>query len=192
MKKSLIALLLTGFLSTLIAFSQTAPANPGGQGGQGGRGGRGGGGTGGFGGGALGGARVLDDQQMQLYREAVQKDRDKLTALDEKLRAAQKELIDATLASNYDEKVVREKAEAVGKIQTEITVLRAKGLATVAPTLKPEQKQQLVESRMAVMMLGVGSFDMGAFGGRGGFGGRADTGGGGRGADRGGRGGGGR
>lgn len=112
----------------------------------------------------------LDDQQRQLYQEAVQKDTDKLRALDEKLRVAQKELVEAVLSSSYDEKVVQTKAEAVAKIQVEITMLRAAALATVAPTLKPEQKQQLVESRFAIMMLSAGG--TGGFGGGpGGFGG---------------------
>ncbi len=116
---------------------------------------------------------VLDQQQMQLFRESLQKDSDKLRALDEKLRAAQKELVQACVAATYDEKVVREKAEAVAKIQVEITMIRAQAVAAVAPTLKPEQKDQLVESRFAIMILSPGgmAFDAGGQGGRGGFGG---------------------
>ena len=148
MKKILIALLATGILSTGVALAQ--PAGGGGAGG----------GRGGFQG------RLLDDQQMTLYREAMQKDADKLRALDEKLRAAQKALLEATVAATYDENVVKQKAEEIAKIQVEITMLRTKGFATVAPTLKPEQKQQLVESRFAIMMLTGGGFD---FMNRGGF-----------------------
>lgn len=110
---------------------------------------------------------MLDDQQQKVYREALQKDGEQLRNLDEKLRVAQKELVQATLAENFDEKVVREKAEAVAKIQVEITVLRARALATVAPTLTAEQKENLLTSRFSIMMLS-GGFDMM---GRGGFGG---------------------
>jgi Spy/CpxP family protein refolding chaperone len=95
----------------------------------------------------------LDDQQRQLFKEALQKDSDKLKELDQKLRVAQRELLQATLAPAYDEKVVREKAEAVARIEVEITVLRSKALATVAPSLKPEQKTGLTESRFAIYML---------------------------------------
>lgn len=83
----------------------------------------------------------------------------------------------ATLAEKFDEPVVREKAEAVAKIQAEMTLLRAKALAKVAPTLKPEQKDTLENSRTGSMMLTSGfmlDFGGGGYGGRsggGGFGG---------------------
>lgn len=163
LNKSLITCLATGLLATTVAVAQPAG---------GGGGGGGGGGRGNF----QGRARMLDDQQMQLYREAAQKDGEKLRALDEKLRVAQKELMQATLAATYDEKAVKEKADAVAKIQVELTVLRAKALATVAPTMKPEQKEQLYESRFAIMMLTGSGFDMGGggFGRQGGGPGGAD------------------
>jgi len=67
-----------------------------------------------FGGGGGGGSFFgLDEKQRDLYREASEKNREELTKLDEKLRAAQQELIKAVLAENYDDKVVREKADAV-------------------------------------------------------------------------------
>src|SRR5262249_44809371 len=121
----------------------------GGGGGFGGPGGPGPGGAAGFGGpGGLAGAGgfggiALDDKQRELYRDASEQNRDELRALDEKLRAAQKELMQAVLAEKYDEAIVRQKADAVAKIQTDMTVLRAKALSTVVPTLKPEQREQL-------------------------------------------------
>lgn len=134
-------------------------ANPGGadRGNFQGRGGFGGpGGPGGMGG--MGGGINLDDKQRELYLEAAQKDSDALRKLDEKLRAAQKELMQAILAENYVEKIVREKADAMGKIQTEMTLLRGKAFATVAPTLKAEQREQLETSRSAILMLSSGGF----------------------------------
>src|SRR5258708_4947220 len=68
------------------------PGRPGGPGGPGG-GGNGPGPRGGGGGGM--GMMGLDDQQRELYREATQKHGDELRKLDEKLRAAQKELVQA-------------------------------------------------------------------------------------------------
>jgi Arc/MetJ-type ribon-helix-helix transcriptional regulator len=123
----------------------------------------------------------LDEKQTDLYREASEVNRDALTKLDEKLRAAQKELLQAVISEKYDEKVVSDKAQAVAAIQTEMTMLRAKALSTVAPTLKPEQHEQLESSRMAASMLtggGMGGFGGGAFGGGGGPGGFNGTGGG--------------
>jgi len=94
----------------------------------------------------------------------MQKANDPVQKLDEQLRAAQKELMKVVLAENYDEKVVRDKAEVVARIQTEILMLRSKAFSSVAPTLKPEQRSQLEDSRFGVMMLS------GGFGGGGGGG----------------------
>jgi Spy/CpxP family protein refolding chaperone len=145
------------------------PAAPGGMGGMGGGGGRGGG-RGGMGAmGAMGGmggmAMVgLDDQQSQLFRDAMQKNREEINRLDEKLRAAQKELMQVVLAENYDEKVVREKADAVSKIQTDLLMLRCQALSVVAPTLKSDQRDELVNGRTGSMLLNSGV--MGFGGGR--------------------------
>lgn len=103
--------------------------------------------------GNFGGGWGLDEKQTELLREAMQADSDEIRKLDEKLRAAQKELVQAVVAEKYDEKVVREKAEVVAKIQTEITMLRAKQIATVAPTLKPEQREQWENSQIAIGLL---------------------------------------
>jgi len=99
---------------------------------------------------------MLDDQQRELVREAMQKHSDELRKLDEKMRVAQKELMQAVMAEKADENVIREKAEVVAKIQVEQTLLRAKILAVVVPTLKPEQREQLENSPLALGMLGGG------------------------------------
>jgi len=157
-----------------IAPAAQAPQGGGGRGNFQGRGGPGGGGP-------MGG--VFDSEQFRLFRESLQKDGDKFRALDEKLRAAQRELLQACVAATYDEKVVREKAEAVAKIQVEITVLRAQSVAVVQPTLTKDQKDQFVDSRFGIMILtsgGLMGFDPTAGGGfgRGGFGGGGPGGGG--------------
>ncbi len=98
-------------------------------------------------------APVLDEQQRTLLREAMQKHRDEMLALDETLRAAQKELVKATVAEKPDEKLIREKADAMAKIQSDQTVLRAKIFAVVAPTLKPEQREQIESNPFAMNMM---------------------------------------
>ena len=165
---------LIGFLNAFVLTAADAPppappaAPPRDAGAPGGRPGRGPNGPGGGGGGGnfqgqRGGATGLDDQQLQLYRQATMKSSAELGKLDEQLRVAQKELVQAVLAEKYDEKIVREKAEGVAKIQIEITTLRAKALSTVAPTLKPEQRDQLENSRFGAAMLmgGGGGFGFG-------------------------------
>jgi Spy/CpxP family protein refolding chaperone len=129
----------------------------------------------------------LDEKQRELLREASQKDSDELRKLEEKLRAAQKELVHTVLAEKYDEKAVHEKVDAVSRLQVEITMLRAKTLSTVAPTLKPEQREQLENSPLAMSLLnagGFGGFRGGGPGGPGGFGGTGGQDGGSRGGDR--------
>jgi len=105
----------------------------------------------------------LDDKQNELLRTAMQAESDELRKLNEKLQAAQKELVKAVIAEKYDEGSVRQKAEAVSKIQTDITVLRAKAFATVSPTLTAEQRDQIENNRGAASIItGVG---IGGFGG---------------------------
>ncbi|MDB6034470.1 MAG: Heavy-metal resistance [Verrucomicrobiales bacterium] len=120
---------------------------------------------------------MLDEKQRELLRDAMQKNRDEMQKLDEKLRNAQKDLVSAAIAEKYDEKTVREKAEAVSKIQTDMMVLRVKGFSSVAPTLKPEQREQLENSRMGTMMVLGGGFGGGMGGGFGGPGGPGGQGG---------------
>lgn len=85
----------------------------------------------------------LDEQQRNLLQEARQVNGDDIRKLNEKLAEAQKEFVRVVAAEKYDEKVVREKAEAIGKIQAEILALNGKAFATVSPTLKPEQRESI-------------------------------------------------
>lgn len=124
----------------------------------------------------------LDEQQRALLQEARQVNGDDIRKLNEKLAEAQKEFVKAVVAEKYDEKVVREKADAVGKIQAEILALNGKAFATVSPTLKPEQRESIegnVRIGIAVISPDRG---FGGGGGPGGFaGGPGGLGGGGRG-----------
>ncbi len=157
MKKPLLILLATGALSTLVALAADQPAPGGAPGGPGaGPGGANRGPRGNFQGPGRGGMAGLDEQQRQVYQQALQKDGAKLRTLNEKLRLAQKDLLGAVLGTNYDEKVVQGKAEAVSRIQVELTMVRAEALAAVAPTMKPDQKQQVIDSPMGIALLNAG------------------------------------
>lgn len=155
MKRTWTALLAAWALSTLMALAADQPTAPPGNDGAGPRGGPPGGRGAGQGRG-FGGMMMLDEQQRQLFDQALQKENDRLRALEGKMRTAQQELLEATLASTYDEKTVRAKAEAVAAIQVEMTTLRAKALAAIAPTLKPEQKEQILQTPVGVMLLNGG------------------------------------
>ncbi len=120
-----------------------------------------------------GGGGVLTQEQRTQLRESMQSSQDALAPLNEKLAAAQKEVLKAALAKTPDEKVIREKVEAVGKIQTEIAMLRFKSVKGVVSTITDEQKTQIQERPgMTYMMLFGGGFSgMGGPGGRRGGGG---------------------
>ena len=124
----------------------------------------------GQGGGGGGRGGVLTPEQMTKMRETMQASQDDMTKLTEKLSAAQKEAIKAVSAKDADEKSVRPKIEAVGKIQTDIAILRLKAAKEVASSLTDEQKTAIdARPGMAYNML---------FGGGGGFGGGGRRGGG--------------
>jgi Spy/CpxP family protein refolding chaperone len=161
---------LTVAAGMLCATTFQVAAQPGGGGGFGG-----GGGGGGFGG--RGG--VLTPEQSQQMRDALPADSAEMTALTTKLAAAQKEAVDAALAKDAKEDNVKAKVEAVGKIQTEIAMLRYnKAVKPVVASITDEQKTQIA----AAPGMTYNQF----FGGGGGFGGRrggAGGGGGGRGGN---------
>ena len=124
------------------------------------------------------GGGLTQDQRTKM-REAMQASQSELTQLNEKLAAAQKEALTAALAKDASEKTVRPKIEAVHKIQTDIAVLRLKGVKEIASTITDEQKTQMMERPgMGYNML-LGGFGGGMMGGGMGGGGRRGGGGGG-------------
>lgn len=116
--------------------------------------------AGGAGGQGRGPGFALNDQQRQALRDAMQKQQDQFNQLNEKLQAAQKEFMQAVLAAKQDEKVIKEKADAVAKIQAEILALRAKAFGEIASTLTQEQKDQMINSRFGIMMMQGPGFGM--------------------------------
>src|SRR5262245_49191062 len=69
---------------------------------------------------------VLTEEQRASLRQAMEAQREKTRGLEEKLRDARKELFEAGLKEKFDEEAVRQKALAVGKLDAELAVLRAK------------------------------------------------------------------
>lgn len=135
------------------------------------------------GGGGRGG--ILTQEQREKMRTSMQASQTQLTQLNEKLAAAQKEALTAMLAKDATEKTVQPKIEAVTKIQTEIALLRFKGVKEIVPTLTDEQKTQMQERPgMGYNMLVGGFGGMMGGGGFGGAGGRRGGGGGGGGGNQ--------
>ena len=157
---------LTVAAGLLCAATFQSAAQPGGSGGGPGPGG-GGGGRGGF-------RPVLTQEQSQQMRDATQ-NLPEMTALTNKLAAAQKDAVDAALAKDATDATVRAKVEAVAKVQTDIAMLRySKAVKPIAASVTDDQKTQIATAPgMTYNQLFVG------FGGFGGFGGGRRGGGGG-------------
>jgi len=78
----------------------------------------------------------LTPEQRTKYQEANQRYRQEQTPLYEKLRTARRELEQAIQAENLDEKIIRDKAEQIGRIEGDLAVIRAKHskeLRTIMP-----------------------------------------------------------
>jgi Spy/CpxP family protein refolding chaperone len=78
----------------------------------------------------------LTPEQRTKYQEANQRYRQEQTPLYEKLRTARRELEQAIQAENLDEKLIRDKAEQIGRIEGDLAVIRAKHskeLRTIMP-----------------------------------------------------------
>lgn len=110
---------------------------------------------------------MLTEEQRTKLREAMQSNQSEMTQLNEKLATAQKEAIKAALAEKPDESLVRAKVEAVAKIQTDIAMLRFKGVKEVKSTFTDEQKSQMNERPFMGYMMLFGGFGGGAGGRRG-------------------------
>lgn len=91
--------------------------------------------------------RVLTEDQRESMRSIMASQREAMRNVQDKMRDARKELLKASLADKFDEEVVRAKALAVAKLEAEITVLRAKALSQVQPSLSDEQVEQITNAQ---------------------------------------------
>jgi peroxiredoxin len=86
---------------------------------------------------------VLTQEQNEKFNEAFRPYRNDLSPLFTKLATAQAEAVDAVLAEKPDADTLREKLDAVGKIQTEIGLLRFQALKEILPSLTDDQKSRI-------------------------------------------------
>lgn len=87
--------------------------------------------------------RVLTDDQKASLRTAMESRGDQMRDIEDKLRAAHRELLKAAMMEKFDEDSVRAKATEVSKLDIELAVLRAKAFSEMQPPLSPDQIQQL-------------------------------------------------
>jgi Spy/CpxP family protein refolding chaperone len=117
----------------------------------------------------------LEQKQYRAFNQALGDLWVPITKLTTNLTAVQAELAQATMADPFDEKAVAAIAETIGRLQADLMVLRAQALATIAPTLRRDQRAELQDGPAGPTALTSGFlniFGLGGFGGGpGGFGG---------------------
>lgn len=86
---------------------------------------------------------VLNPEQRESLRGAMQADQERIRELEQQLRDARKAAADAGISRDFNEEDLRAKLEAAAKLDTEITILRAKALSQVQPPLTEDQIQRL-------------------------------------------------
>jgi len=86
---------------------------------------------------------ILNPEQRESLRGAMMADQERTRELEQQLREARKAAADAGIGKDFKEDDLRAKLEAAARIDTELTVLRAKALAQVQPPLTDEQIQRL-------------------------------------------------
>lgn len=88
--------------------------------------------------------RVLTEDQRESMRSIMASQRETMRELQEKIRTARQELMKASFAEHFNEDLVRNKAMAVARLETDMTVLRAKAMSQVQPPLSDEQIEQIM------------------------------------------------
>jgi Spy/CpxP family protein refolding chaperone len=91
--------------------------------------------------------RILDEDQRAELREIFRENRQRLREIDEKIRTARRELEESIFSSEFDEAKAKKTIGLIAKLEGERQFLRAKAMAKIRPTLRPEQIERLKELR---------------------------------------------
>jgi Spy/CpxP family protein refolding chaperone len=86
---------------------------------------------------------VLTEEQRASLRQAMEKNQEKIRDIERRAREARRAMLETSLAEEFNESKVKEKALAAAKIEAELTVMRAKALAELQPPLTDEQRSRL-------------------------------------------------
>jgi Spy/CpxP family protein refolding chaperone len=86
---------------------------------------------------------VLTEEQRSSFRQAMEGERQKVRELEQKSGEARRELMEAGLVDKFDEAKVREKLNALMKVDADLTMIRIKALSKIEPKLSAEQLEKL-------------------------------------------------
>ena len=86
---------------------------------------------------------VLTDEQRASYEAALNKEHGLMVELQNRLRVARQDFVEASVGQAFDENLLRQKAIAATRLEAEMAVLRARALSQVQPPLTQEQIQKI-------------------------------------------------
>lgn len=86
---------------------------------------------------------VLTPEQRESMRAAAEADREKTSELERQIRDARKSALDALAEPKFDEADLRKKLDTAAKLETELTILRARALSKIEPPLSQEQIERI-------------------------------------------------
>jgi Spy/CpxP family protein refolding chaperone len=93
---------------------------------------------------SLGGfERILTDEQRQKLREYTQANGEKSRASQQQAIQLRRELQESVLSGNASEASIKEKSEAISKLEADVLAARMTAMSKVAATFTPEQKQKI-------------------------------------------------
>jgi len=103
--------------------------------------------------------QVLNDEQRKQVREFMQQQGADFRENVLKLAELRRELQEAAFSGKADEKFVKEKTEAIAKLDAEQLRVRTLALAKVAATLTPEQREKIkdISERVRAERPGLGA-----------------------------------
>jgi hypothetical protein len=87
--------------------------------------------------------RVLTADQRASLREMMLDQRERTQELEQRLREARRNLMQASLSPRFEEDVVRRTALEAGWLEGELAVLRGRALSRVKPPLSAEQMERI-------------------------------------------------
>ena len=103
--------------------------------------------------------QVLTEEQRRQMREFIQQQGPDFRENFRQLAELRRELQEAALSGQVDEKLIKEKTEAIAKLEAEQLRVRTLALAKVAPSLTPEQRQKIkqINERIRAERPGLGA-----------------------------------
>jgi Spy/CpxP family protein refolding chaperone len=86
---------------------------------------------------------VLTEEQRSSFRQAMEGEREKMRELEQKSAEARRELMESALVDKFEEAKVRQKLNALMKMDADLTMIRIKAFSKVEPKLSADQLEKI-------------------------------------------------